>query len=89
MGKKPENEQRKNSRQCIGMLCVIHLLVFLLGMAAAEEDPVIVRVGDITYTRSQIKPALQTDINLSQMVTGIWLTEEEGSGKKTRNPGCS
>ena len=48
--------------------CVLLALLWMLPLfsAAAEgspaaEDPIIVRVGDVSYTRSQIQPALQSD----------------------------
>ena len=60
--------------------CVLLVLLWMLplfsvaaeGMPAAE-DPIIVRVGEVTYTRSQIQPALQSDINLAQLTAGTYL----------------
>ncbi len=45
--------------------------------ARAEEDPVIVRVGDITYTRSVVQSALDTDLSLFSLINGKYYTEEE------------
>ena len=45
--------------------------------AEGKEDPVVVRAEDICYTRSQVRPAMSTDINLVQMATGTYLTKEE------------
>ena len=69
--------------------CVLLVLLWMLPLfsAAAEgmpaaEDPIIVRVGEVTYTRSQIQPALQSDINLAQLTTGTYLTEEEQQAQR-------
>ena len=69
--------------------CVLLVLLWMLPLfsAAAEgspaaEDPIIVRVGDVCYTRSQIQPALQSDINLAQLTAGTYLTEEEQQAQR-------
>ena len=59
---------------CVAALCL------LSGPGAAEtaeEDPVIVRVQDVVYTRSQIQPAMEANVNLARVMTGTYLTEEE------------
>lgn len=48
-----------------------------LADGSTEDDPIVVRVEEITFTRSQIRSSLQTDVNLSQLITGTYLTDEE------------
>ena len=35
-----------------------------------------VRVGSVTYTKSQVQSALQSDLDFSELVGGVYLTEE-------------
>ena len=57
------------------------LLLFGCSLAGAE-DPVVVRVGDVRFTKSQVHPLLQTDIQLAQVIDGVYLTEEERKTQK-------
>ena len=63
------------------VLILSALSVFVMAVAlsdgSTEDDPVIIRVGEITYTRSQIHSSIQTDVNLSQLITGTYLTDAE------------
>ena len=64
---------------CVAALC----LLFGPGAAeTAEEDPVIVRVQDVVYTRSQIQPAMEANVNLARVMTGTYLTEEERENRQ-------
>ncbi|MBO5536870.1 MAG: peptidylprolyl isomerase [Clostridia bacterium] len=65
-------------------LCVFLFVVLLLfGCSlAGAEDPVVVRVGDVRFTKSQVHPLLQTDIQLVQVIDGVYLTEEERKTQK-------
>lgn len=65
-------------------LCVFLFVVLLLfGCSlAGAEDPVVVRVGDVRFTKSQVHPLLQTDIQLAQVIDGVYLTEEERKTQK-------
>jgi len=58
-------------------------LVFTLcGLAAAEEDdPVVVRVGDFTYTQSVLQGSLDSMIELSRMLSGDAPSDEEKAAR--------
>ena len=53
---------------CFGALCAAF---------AEAGDPVVVRIGEVTFTKSQIQSAVQTDISLTQMLNQEYLTDEE------------
>lgn len=54
----------------------------LCGLAAAEEDdPVVVRVGDFTYTQSVLQGSLDSMIELSRMLSGDAPTDEEKAAR--------
>ena len=62
----------------VRLLAAALALGLFFGAAFAEEDdPVVVRVGDFTYGRSQVQSALDAEINLIEIVGGTWMTEEE------------
>ena len=61
------------------LICV--LLVFCLplcALALAEaDDPVVVRVGDFSFTKRQLQSAVDTDIELTGILSSQALTDEE------------
>ena len=61
------------------MLSLITAFLMLLSLSFAEEadDPAVVRVGSVTYTKSQVQSALQSDLDFSELVGGVYLTEQE------------
>ena len=60
----------------VGAMLLAAALAF--GTARAEDaDPVVVRVGDVKYTKSEIEASLQSDIDLSELLQMRYLTEEE------------
>ena len=44
---------------------------------ADAGDPVVVRVGDVTFTKRQLQSAVETDITLTEMMSHTYLTEDE------------
>lgn len=61
-----------------GLAVLMALSILLCGAAFAEaEDPVVVRVGDVTFTRSQLQSALDSDIATTQVLGQVALTDEE------------
>ncbi len=65
------------------ILAVILALCVALGCAALAEanDPVVVRVGDFTYTQSQIQGSLDSVLELSEMLRGDAPTDEEKAAR--------
>lgn len=65
------------------LICV--LLVFCLtlcALALAEaEDPVVVRVGDVTYTQSKLQRSLDSLLELSEMLQGDAPSEAEKAAR--------
>ena len=61
------------------ILSLITAFLMLLSLSFAEEadDPAVVRVGSVTYTKSQVQSALQSDLDFSELVGGVYLTEQE------------
>ena len=66
-------------------ISTIFLLVLLLcGSALAEsvaEDPVVVRVGDFSYTQSQLQASLDNALEISEMLRGDAPSEEEKAAR--------
>ncbi len=50
--------------------------------AAAEEDPVVVRAGKISYTLSQVQPAFDADLAIAGMMGTVYMTDEEMAAYK-------
>lgn len=60
----------------------VALAFALCGMAMAEAvDPVVVRVGDYSYTQSMLQGSLDSMIELSQMLSGDAPTDEEKAAR--------
>ena len=53
-------------------LCALLALALLGGAGMAEDvdDPVVVRVGTFSYTRSTLQKSLDSQLELSQMLQG-------------------
>ena len=57
---------------------IMTLIVLVLCPAIAEvEDPVVVRVGDVLFTKSQVQSAINSDITLMEALEQPALTDEE------------
>jgi parvulin-like peptidyl-prolyl isomerase len=70
-------------KRSVRVFLVFLAVILVIGtVSLAEEDPVIVRVGDITFTKSQIQPSLMTDISLVELVSGTYLTDEEKQAQR-------
>ena len=67
-------------------LSLITAFLMLLSLSFAEEadDPAVVRVGSVTYTKSQVQSALQSDLDFSELVGGVYLTEEKKPNNGTQ-----
>lgn len=70
-------EQLKRIRTAVTIFC----LSAGLFAAAWAEDPVVVRVGDFSYTKSQIESAISIETEMTELLSNQTLTEEE---KQTR-----
>ena len=58
-------------------LITIVLALLLCGLAWAEEDPVVVRVGDFSYPLSLAQQSLDSAVKLQEAMTGETLSEGE------------
>ena len=77
--RKDRSAMRSSLKLCVFFFAV--LLLFGCSFAGAE-DPVVIRVGDVCFTKSQVHPLLQTDIQLAQVIDGVYWTEEERKAQK-------
>ena len=71
-------------KRCAGALMIITLILALCCSATAEsvaDDPVVVRVGDYTYTRSQLQGSLDSALELSEMLRGDAPTEAQKAAR--------
>ena len=59
----------------IAIMMTICLLMAISAMAEAD-DPIVVRVGDFTFTRSQLQSAIDTDIEFTELLSQETLTDE-------------
>ena len=59
---------------CLFLIWTVSLLNLCVSLAEAD-DPVVVRIGEVTFTKSQIQSAVQTDISLTQMLNQEYLTD--------------
>ena len=49
---------------------------------AEGEDPVVVRAGDVTFTKSQLQSAINTDVDLTEALEQTYLTDEEKEAQR-------
>ena len=62
---------------------ILTLLILTLCPALAEaDDPVVVRVGDFTFTKSQLQSAVNSDIELTETLGQVYLTDEEKQAQR-------
>ena len=62
---------------------IMALIVLLMSPGIAEaEDPVVVRVGEVAFTKSQLQSALATDIRLTEALGQAALTDEEKQARR-------
>ena len=66
------------------LICILLVLCLpLCSMALAEvDDPVVVRVGDFSFTKSQLQSAIDTDIELTETLGEVYLTDEEKQAQR-------
>ncbi len=65
-------------RMPVRLVCAVLMITLLTGgLALAEEDPVVVRVGEFSYTVSEVQKVLDTDLTLSRILKAEYLTPEE------------
>ena len=67
-------------KRCAHTSAIILLILLLCGSALAEsavDDPVVVRVGDFSYTQSQLQASLDNALEISEMLRGDAPSEEE------------
>ena len=62
---------------CLVLIALLTALTACPALSEAAADPVVVRVGDVTFTKSQLESAVDTDVTLSEMMTQEYLTDEE------------
>jgi hypothetical protein len=65
-------------------LVLIAVLAALAACTALSEtaDPFVVRVGDVTFTKSQLESAVDTDVTITEMMSQKYLTDEEKLGQR-------
>ena len=57
-------------------------LVAMCAALAKADDPVVVRVGDFSFTKSQLQSAIDTDITLTETLERTYLTDEERQAQR-------
>ncbi len=62
---------------CLVLIALLAALTACPALSEAAADPVVVRVGDVTFTKSQLESAVDTDVTLSEMMTQEYLADEE------------
>ena len=60
-------------KRLVCMLIVLCLAFYSLALAETE-DPIIVRVGDFSFTKSQLQSAIDTDIEFTELLSQEALT---------------
>lgn len=49
---------------------------------AESDDPVVIRVGEVTFTKSQLQSALDSDILFSEALSRVTLTDEDKAAQR-------
>ncbi len=68
-------------QRMIAIMMTICLLMAASAMAEAD-DPIVVRVGDFTFARSQLQTAIDTDIEFTELLSQETLTDEERQAQR-------
>lgn len=66
---------------CIITICLTLCSLTLCSLAEAD-DPMVVRVGDFSFTKSQLQSAVETDIELTEIMSSEALTDEEKQAQR-------
>ena len=69
------------------LLCFVSIMLLVLvtlcpALAESTDDPVVVRVGDVTFTKGQIQSTVDVDVTVSEMMSQAYLTDEERQAKR-------
>ena len=64
---------------CMLIFCCLVMCSFAL---AETEDPIIVRVSDFSFTKSQLQSAIDTDIGFTELLSQETLTDEERQAQR-------
>ena len=64
--------------------CFLLMLLLALCPALAEalDDPVVVRVGDVTFPKGRLQSAVDIDVTTSEIMSREYLTDEERQAKR-------
>jgi parvulin-like peptidyl-prolyl isomerase len=62
-------------------MIALALILSMLGGAALADGPVVVRVGDFSYTQSQLQGSLDSMLELSELLRGDAPTDEEKAAR--------
>lgn len=60
----------------VALLCLLIAISLLCAGMAEADDPVVVRVGDFSFTKSQLRSAVNTDIELAEILSQETLTDK-------------
>jgi len=68
-------------KRILCFMLILLLATLCPAMAETADDPVVVRVGDFTYTQSALQGSLDSMLELSQMLRGDAPTDEEKTAR--------
>ena len=71
----------RKMKRVISVLMALSILLCASALAEAE-DPVVVRVGDFSFTKSQLQSAIDTDIEFTELLSQETLTDEERQAQR-------
>ena len=71
----------RKMKRVISVLMAVSILLCASALAEAE-DPVVVRVGDFSFTKSQLQSAIDTDIEFTELLSQETLTDEERQAQR-------
>ena len=69
------------------LLCFVSIMLLVLvtlcpALAESTDDPVVVRVGNVTFTKGQIQSTVDVDVTVSEMMSQAYLTDGERQAKR-------
>lgn len=69
------------------LLCFVTMVLLMLvtlcpALAESTDDPVVVRVGNVTFTKGQVQSTVDVDVTVSEMMSQEYLTDEERQAKR-------
>ena len=67
---------------CFVLIALLTVLSLCPALAEAADDPVVVRVGDVTFTKGRLQSEVDIEVTASEIMEQEYLTDEERQARR-------